>query len=104
MMHLVGTNDHSTLPFTIRRIVHMRFTTILVSILTWRCIISITLLTASGLLQVISRVSDIFVPGIEALARLLLVWRTFLGSSLAIYEKVHLAVHYFVRKVGEDKR
>lgn len=82
----------------------MQFTKILVSILTWLCIISITLLTAIVLLQVISRVSDIFVPGTEELARLLIVWLTFLGSSLAIYEKMHLAVNYFVRKVGEDKR
>ncbi|WP_017549726.1 TRAP transporter small permease [Salinicoccus carnicancri] len=82
----------------------MQFTKTLVSILTWLCIISITLLTAIVLLQVISRVSDIFVPGTEELARLLIVWLTFLGSSLAIHEKMHLAVNYFVRKVGKDKR
>src|SRR5699024_1925975 len=97
-------NEHSSFPFTIRRVVHMQFTKILVSTLTWLCIISITLLTAIVLLQVVSRVSNIFVPGTEELARLLIVWLTFLGSSLAIYEKMHLAVNYFVRKAGEDKR
>src|SRR5699024_4483805 len=62
------------------------------------------LLTAIVLLQVISRLSNIFIPGTEELARLLIVWLTFLGSSLAIYEKRHLAVNYFVRKVRQNNR
>lgn len=82
----------------------MQLTKILVKTLTWLCIISITLLTTIVLLQVISRVSNIFIPGTEELARLLIVWLTFLGSSLAIYEKMHLAVNYFVRKVGKGNR
>lgn len=82
----------------------MQLTKILVKMLTWLCIISITLLTAIVLLQVISRVSNIFIPGTEELARLLIVWLTFLGSSLAIYEKMHLAVNYFVRKIGRNNR
>ena len=82
----------------------MKLTKILVNTLTWLCIISITLLTAIVLLQVISRLSNIFIPGTEELARLLIVWLTFLGSSLAIYEKRHLAVNYFVRKVRQNNR
>ncbi|WP_020008222.1 TRAP transporter small permease [Salinicoccus albus] len=82
----------------------MKLTKILVKTLTWLCIIAITLLTAIVLLQVISRFLNIFIPGTEELARLLIVWLTFLGSSLAIYEKRHLAVNYFVRKVRRNNR
>ncbi|MFB9860754.1 TRAP transporter small permease [Salinicoccus siamensis] len=70
----------------------------LVKLLTWMCIITITLLTFIVLLQVVTRFFDYSLPGTEELSRLFIVWLTFLGSSLAIYEKMHLAVNYFVNK------
>ena len=82
----------------------MRLTNILVKILTLLCVITITLLTAIVLLQVITRLFDYSMPGTEELARLLIVWLTFLGSSLAIHEKMHLAVNYFVKKFNRRNR
>lgn len=82
----------------------MGLTRILVKVLTWMCIITITLLTFTVLLQVITRFFDYSMPGTEELSRLFIVWLTFLGSSLAIYEKMHLAVNYFVNKFKKRQR
>src|SRR5699024_356831 len=81
-----------------------QYTKILGRTLTGLCNITITLLTAIVLLQVVSRVSNIFVPDTEELARLLIVWLTYLGSSLAIYQKMHHAVNYLIRKAEDDKK
>ncbi len=73
-----------------------KLTDFIVKLLYWLCIIAITGLTAIVFLQVVSRTIKMSIPGTEELARLLVVWLTFLGSSLAIHEKMHLAVNYFV--------
>lgn len=57
----------------------------------------IVLLTLVVALQVTTRVLEVSIPWAEELARFLLIWLTFLGTSVAIYEKMHLAVKFFVR-------
>ncbi len=59
--------------------------------------IMIVLLTVVVALQVITRILEISVPWAEELARFLLIWLTFIGTSVAIHEKMHLAVKFFVR-------
>ncbi len=73
-----------------------KLTDFIVKLLYWLCMIAITGLTVIVFVQVISRSIKVSLPGTEELARLLVVWLTFLGSSLAIHEKMHLAVNYFV--------
>lgn len=73
-------------------------------ILVYLCVIVITALTVIVFLQVLTRMMSISFPGAEELARLLVVWLTFLGSSLAIYEKMHLAVTFFVKRAKPKLR
>ena len=75
-----------------------------VKILSILCVIAITGLTVIVFVQVFSRFIKISLPGTEELARLLIVWLTFLGSSLAIYEKMHLGVRYFVGLANEKNQ
>ena len=75
-----------------------------VKILSILCVIAITGLTVIVFLQVFSRFIKISLPGTEELARLLIVWLTFLGSSLAIHEKMHLGVRYFVGLANEKNQ
>lgn len=82
----------------------MKLTKIVASILMVLCIIVMTLLTGTVLLQVITRAVGYSMPGTEEFSRLMIVWLTFLGSSLAFYEKMHLAVTFFVRKFKGNKR
>lgn len=65
------------------------------------CIVVITGLTVIVFVQVVSRSIKVSLPGTEELSRLLVVWLTFLGASLAIHEKMHLAVNYFVGLTSE---
>ncbi|WP_172372142.1 TRAP transporter small permease [Sporosarcina jiandibaonis] len=76
----------------------------IVKILSILCVIAITGLTVIVFVQVFSRFIKFSMPGTEELARLLIVWLTFLGSSLAIHEKMHLGVRYFVSLVSENKQ
>ncbi|MET3576158.1 TRAP transporter small permease [Bhargavaea ullalensis] len=73
-----------------------KLTNIIAKILTYLCIIAITGLAAIVLVQVVSRFIGVSIPATEELSRLLIVWLTFLGASLAIHEKMHLGVRYFV--------
>ncbi|MFA1822770.1 TRAP transporter small permease [Virgibacillus oceani] len=82
----------------------MKFKDIIAKILTYLCIIVITGLTVIVFVQVISRLIQFSFPGGEELARLLIVWLTFLGSSLAIHEKMHLAVNFFVKRAKEKSQ
>ena len=67
-------------------------------------VIIMTLLTGTVLLQVITRGIGYSMPGTEEFSRLMIVWLTFLGSSLAFYEKMHLAVTFFVRRFRQGAR
>ncbi|MGM9920843.1 MAG: TRAP transporter small permease [Bhargavaea sp.] len=78
-----------------------KLATILAKILSYLCIIALALLSAIVLVQVVSRFFDVSLPATEELARLLIVWLTFLGSALAIHEKMHLGVRYFVNLASE---
>lgn len=79
----------------------MKFTNIVVKLLTILCVIAITGLTVIVFTQVISRLFSYSMPGTEELSRLLIVWLTFLGTSLAVHEKMNLSVNYFVKLVNE---
>lgn len=76
----------------------------IVKVLYIACAIVIALLTLIVLTQVISRFFDYSLPGTEELSRLFIVWMTFLGSSIAVYEQGHLAVNFFVKRVNEKIR
>ncbi|WNF38555.1 TRAP transporter small permease [Bacillaceae bacterium IKA-2] len=76
----------------------------IVKLLSILCIITITGLTIIVFVQVFSRFIRVSIPGTEELARLLVIWLTFLGSSLALHEKMHLSVSYFVNLVNENIR
>ena len=73
----------------------------IVKIITALCILVITGLTIIVFVQVFSRFIKYSLPGTEELARLLVIWLTFLGSSLAIHERMHLGVRYFVGLASE---
>ncbi|WP_269051099.1 TRAP transporter small permease [Sporosarcina sp. G11-34] len=81
-----------------------KLTNSIVKLLSIFCVIVITGLTLIVFIQVFSRFIKYSIPGTEELARLLIVWLTFLGSSLAIYEKMHLGVRYFVGLVSINKQ
>ncbi|MDV2582174.1 TRAP transporter small permease [Alkalibacillus haloalkaliphilus] len=81
-----------------------KITKLFVKLLSALCIISIVGLTVIVFAQVISRMISFSLPGTEELARLLTVWLTFFGASLAIHEKLHLSVNYFVSLVKENVR
>ncbi|WP_245415729.1 TRAP transporter small permease [Alteribacter populi] len=76
----------------------------IVKLLSILCIITITGLTIIVFVQVFSRFMKISLPGTEEIARLLVVWLTFLGTSLAFHEKMHLSVSYFVNLVNVGLR
>ncbi|EMR07042.1 2,3-diketo-L-gulonate TRAP transporter small permease protein yiaM [Bhargavaea cecembensis DSE10] len=78
-----------------------KLATILAKLLSYLCIIALASLSAIVLIQVISRFFDVSLPATEELARLLIVWLTFLGTALAIHEKMHLGVRYFVSLASE---
>ncbi|MEI3605978.1 TRAP transporter small permease [Pseudogracilibacillus sp. SE30717A] len=82
----------------------MKITDYIVKFLYILCIAAITGLTLIVFIQVFSRFIKFSLPGTEELARLLVVWLTFLGSSLAIYEKMHLAVNFFVGLTSEKNQ
>ncbi|MCD2138768.1 TRAP transporter small permease [Salinicoccus halitifaciens] len=82
----------------------MKLRKIIAGFLTVVVIIIMTLLTGTVLLQVITRAVGYSMPGTEEFSRLMIVWLTFLGSSLAFYEKMHLAVTFFVRRFKEERR
>lgn len=79
----------------------MKFTNIVVKLLTIMCVVAITGLTLMVFIQVVSRMFNYSIPGTEELSRLLIVWLTFLGTSLAVHEKMNLSVNYFVKLVSE---
>lgn len=81
-----------------------KLTNIIVKILTYLCIIAITVLAAIVFIQVVSRFFEVSLPATEELARLFIVWLTFLGASLAIHEKMHLGVRYFVSLASEKNQ
>ena len=68
-----------------------------VKVLYVTCAVVIGILTLIVLTQVVSRFFNYSLPGTEELSRLFIVWMTFLGSSIAVYERGHLAVNFFVR-------
>ena len=76
----------------------------LVKVLYIACAVVISLLTLIVLTQVVSRFFDYSMPGTEELSRLLVVWMTFLGMSVAVYERGHLAVNFFVQRAGDSLR
>lgn len=78
----------------------MQVTKIIARILTFLCMLTIALLTIVVFTQVVSRIVKYSLPGTEELSRLMIVWLTFLGTSLAIHEKMHLAVTFFVKKAN----
>lgn len=82
----------------------MKITDYIVKFLYFLCIVAITGLTLIVFIQVFSRFIKFSLPGTEELARLLVVWLTFLGSSLAIHEKMHLAVNFFVGLTSEKNQ
>lgn len=79
-------------------------TKILVKFLYIACAVVIALLTLIVLTQVVSRFFNYSMPGTEELSRLLVVWMTFLGMSLAVYERGHLAVNFFVKRANDKVR
>lgn len=76
----------------------------IVNLLTWLCIINITLLALIVLLQVVTRFFNYSIVGTDEISRLLIVWLTFLGTSLAFHEKMHLAVNFFLKKANAGYR
>lgn len=82
----------------------MKVKKIIVAIVTVAVVLIMTLLTGTVLLQVITRAVGYSMPGTEEFSRLMIVWLTFLGSSLAFYEKMHLAVTFFVKRFQKEKR
>jgi len=76
----------------------------IVKVLSILCVIAITGLTVIVFVQVFSRFIKFSMPGTEELARLLIVWLTFLGTSLAIHQKMHLGVRYFVGLASKNKQ
>lgn len=81
-----------------------KVTNIITKILSTLCFLTIAGLTIIVFLQVFSRFIEYSLPGTEELARLLVVWLTFLGTSLAIHEKMHLGVRYFVGLAREQNQ
>ena len=77
---------------------------VIVKTLNWLCITAITILTVIILLQVIARILNFTLIGTDELSRLLIVWLTFLGTSLAFHEDMHLSVQYFVNKLDDKKK
>lgn len=76
----------------------------IVKLLSFLCMLTIAGLTLIVFMQVASRMMKISLPWTEELARLLVIWLTFLGSSLAIQQKMHLSVNYFVNLAAKKFR
>jgi TRAP-type C4-dicarboxylate transport system permease small subunit len=76
----------------------------IVKLLSTFCMITIAGLTIIVFIQVATRFLNISVPWTEELARLLLIWLTFIGSSLAFQQKMHLSVNYFVNLATKNLR
>lgn len=76
----------------------------IVKVLYVTCAVVIGLLTLIVLTQVVSRFFNYSLPGTEELSRLFIVWMTFLGSSIAVYERGHLAVNFFVKRAKDKIR
>lgn len=81
-----------------------KVTNTITKVLSMLCFFTIAGLTIIVFLQVFSRFIKYSLPGTEELARLLVVWLTFLGTSLAIHEKMHLGVRYFVGLAREQNQ
>lgn len=79
----------------------MKLTEILVKFLKYLCIFVTISFTLTVLTQVLARAMKFSLPGTEEISRLLVVWLAFLGTSLAIHEKMHLSVSFFVKKASE---
>ena len=60
------------------------------------CFFCITALTLVMAIQVVTRQMKISLPWCEELSRFLLIWLTFSGSAVALDEKLHLSVNFFV--------
>lgn len=76
----------------------------IVKLLSSVCVILITGLTIIVFLQVVTRILEISLPWTEELARLFLIWLTFIGSSLALQKKMHLSVDFFVNLAKKNLR
>jgi TRAP-type transport system small permease protein len=76
----------------------------IVKVLYVTCAVVIGILALIVLTQVVSRFFNYSLPGTEELSRLFIVWMTFLGSSIAVYERGHLAVNFFVKKSNDKIR
>src|SRR5699024_1078576 len=79
----------------------MRLTKLIAEILTYICVLVTVSFTITVLTQVIARMISYSLPGTEEVSRLLIVWLTFLGTSLAIHKKMHLAVSFFVNLAND---
>jgi TRAP-type C4-dicarboxylate transport system permease small subunit len=79
-------------------------TKFIAKVLTYLCIIVLTALTIIIFTQVITRIMKYSLPWTDEVSRFFVVWLTFLGTSLAIHEKMHLAVNFFVKMVKEKHR
>src|SRR5690625_3663269 len=79
-----------------------KLTKLLVIFLSYLCILVTIGFTLTVLTQVLARYFKYSLPGTEEVARLLVVWLTFLGTSLAIHEKGHLSVGFFVKRFNEQ--
>lgn len=66
------------------------------SSLKWISLISIVLLTVVVALQVVTRQLKISLPWTEELARFAMIWLTFAGTTLALEQRRHLSVQYFL--------
>ncbi len=68
----------------------------------WLEVILLSAMVSIVLLQVFSRIFFKQTPGwSEELAQLLTIWFGFLGSALLVREKGHIALEFFVKKLGE---
>ena len=73
-------------------------------VLKFICLICILLLVGVVAIQVVSRQMKISLPWCEELARFSLIWLCFSGCAVAIAEKMHLSVNFFVNLAPEKIR
>lgn len=76
----------------------------IVKVLSFIAMLSMVFLTAIVAIQVFSRWMGISLPWTEELARFVLIWLTFIGSSLALEKKMHLSVKFFVNLLPDKIR
>lgn len=79
----------------------MKLTKVIAETLTYICALVTISFTITVLTQVITRIISYSLPGTEEISRLLIVWLTFLGTSLAIHKKMHLSVSFFVNLMNK---